>query len=518
MYFQNGKPDSTGKLWLQMSFSCLSGEPGSPGGSGQEEDDSGGESEVGDGEDLGDEPFSSARPPTEGSPNNRSPGVLGQVQGETDTPGPIPRGYPQEGVDTHTIPSSRELVSDSDPLLQRRGAAGPPGNGHDAGQHERFGQTATAGYFGSPSDLRDKRINTDHEESRDRSQIDPYELSSENGDILRGNLKQMREYPRFHDSESLGYQTSHHEQPRKRLSHVQDSERQDRDLEFQMNNGASPERGPSRSSSDTRDDEEILSPESRHSKSPHRDTGSEPLEPIRHLDADGHKPTVQNSNDHREEKPVCLKRKLFTIDSIIGMDRDQRPESSHTYPGDSREQKTTPGKERRSEGETKKERDVFDQIPSPPPKITDIEKLKAREFSYVSYPYACAPTSYAYLNGGRQIALGHLSPAAYAASLAAVREGAAHPGLVPLAGGGPCTPGTAATTPGACYQFPLSPAAPPGPGPHPYALSPAAHYMTPGQLSALQHGVPLSAVRGPLELNHSPSPVVKIESTDLQTK
>ena len=101
------------------------------------------------------------------------------------------------------------------------------------------------------------------------------------------------------------------------------------------------------------------------------------------------------------------------------------------------------GEEINKEG--KRERDIFDQIPSPPPKITDIEKLKVRELSYMSYPY---PASYAFL-AGRQG--GQLNPP-YAASLAAIKEG--HPVLasaVPLGG-----LGTANLASSHCYQLGLS--------------------------------------------------------------
>ena len=42
----------------------------------------------------------------------------------------------------------------------------------------------------------------------------------------------------------------------------------------------------------------------------------------------------------------------------------------------------------------KKKRDIFDQIPSPPPKIADLEQLKGRDLSYVPFgygPYTCLP-------------------------------------------------------------------------------------------------------------------------------
>ena len=211
-----------------------------------------------------------------------------------------------------------------------------------------------------------------------------------------------------------------------------------------------------------------------------------------------------NRNNHSGEEPMCLKRKLFTIDSIIGItDEDQRNHLDTSCTGN-QDQRThvnecaevSDRKERRDEEgkeEKKRERDIFDQIPSPPPKITDIEKLKARELSYMSYPH---PASYAYL-AGRQV--GQINPA-YAASLAAVREG--HPALssaVPL--GGPC------------YQFGGSLALPAG---LPYTL-PGSPYMNTAQLLAYQHAG-VSSFRGPIELSHSPNSTIKLESRDLQAK
>ena len=207
------------------------------------------------------------------------------------------------------------------------------------------------------------------------------------------------------------------------------------------------------------------------------------------------------------EEAMCLKRKLFTIDSIIGTSRTTQ--GNHEGPSctetvDRRTQMNVTSAERNPQSvngemkqERKKERDIFDQIPSPPPKITDIEKLKARELSYMSYPY---PASYAYL-AGRQV--GQINPA-YAASLAAVREG--HPALssaVPLGG----------LTASPCYQLGGTLGVPAG---HPYTL-PGSPYINTAQLSAYQHGG-VSAIRGPIELSHSPSTTIKLESRDLQAK
>ena len=203
---------------------------------------------------------------------------------------------------------------------------------------------------------------------------------------------------------------------------------------------------------------------------------------------------------------MCLKRKLFTIDSIIGTtDEDNRTHLKEICTGtsDQRTQvnewaeesdKTEGRKEGDGKEEKKRERDIFDQIPSPPPKITDIEKLKARELSYMSYPY---PASYAYL-AGRQA--GQINPA-YAASLAAVREG--HSAM-----------GSAVSFGGPCYQFGGgSLGLPAG---HPYTL-PGSPYMNTAQLSAYQHAG-VSSLRGPIELNHSPNSTIKLESRDLQAK
>ena len=209
-----------------------------------------------------------------------------------------------------------------------------------------------------------------------------------------------------------------------------------------------------------------------------------------------------NRNNEPGDEAMCFKRKLFTIDSIIGTSRTAQanhegPSSTETVNRRSDLNNVTSAERNLHSGdgemkqERKKERDIFDQIPSPPPKITDIEKLKARELSYMSYPY---PPSYAYL-AGRQV--GQINPA-YAASLAAVREG--HPALssaVPLGGLSPC------------YHLGV-------PAGHPYTL-PGSPYMNTAQLSAYQH-VGVRAIRGPIELSHSPTATIKLESRDLQAK
>ena len=210
-----------------------------------------------------------------------------------------------------------------------------------------------------------------------------------------------------------------------------------------------------------------------------------------------------NRNSPKGDEGMCFKRKLFTIDSIIGTSRTgqgnhEGPTSTETV--DRRAQMNVTPVERNHQSvngeikqERKKERDIFDQIPSPPPKITDIEKLKARELSYMSYPY---PPSYAYL-AGRQV--GQINPA-YAASLAAVREGhLALSSAVPLGG----------LTASPCYQLGV-------PAGHPYSL-PGSPYMNTAQLSAYQHGG-VSTIRGPIELSHSPAATIKLESRDLQAK
>ncbi len=212
-------------------------------------------------------------------------------------------------------------------------------------------------------------------------------------------------------------------------------------------------------------------------------------------------------NDHMVHVPVCLKRKLFTIDSIIGsgsLSDDQGLDSRRALSGD---ETCGVGRKEHAESEPKKRRDIFDQIPSPPPKITDIEKLKARELSYMTYPYGCNPASYAYLS--RQV-VGQVSPSAYAASLAAVKEGV-HPSLVPMAGAGPY------------YHLAGSPLpAPAAAGPHPYALSPGS-YLSPGPapLTAYHHHQLGSSpiLRAPaveIAPSHSKTgSVVKMESREL---
>ena len=235
------------------------------------------------------------------------------------------------------------------------------------------------------------------------------------------------------------------------------------------------------------------------------------LNRIRPLEGKGiYSPNVQQQQhkggNNRSNEPggeaMCFKRKLFTIDSIIGTSRTSQgnhegPSCTETVNRRPDLNNVTSAEINHHSGdgelkqERKKERDIFDQIPSPPPKITDIEKLKARELSYMAYPY---PPSYAYL-AGRQV--GQINPA-YAASLAAVREG--HPALssaVPLGGLSPC------------YQLGV-------PAGHPYTL-PGSPYMNTAQLSAYQHGG-VSAIRGPIELSHSPTATIKLESRDLQAK
>lgn len=104
--------------------------------------------------------------------------------------------------------------------------------------------------------------------------------------------------------------------------------------------------------------------------------------------------------------------RLFTIDSIIG---NQEAGDSDASSSISSQSGASPGRPAVSPGSPRahRKRDIFDQIPSPPPKIADMEQVKARELSYV--PYAYGP--YTYVRP-----LGTAMSANYAATLASIRD------------------------------------------------------------------------------------------------
>ena len=245
--------------------------------------------------------------------------------------------------------------------------------------------------------------------------------------------------------------------------------------------------------------------------------------------------TIKNDNASFNDQPVCLKRKLFTIDSIIGNRQVVNGQVKNTAENkgllspntgsgsdnsktETLQDNTSENKHQDHRDNNKRNRDVFDGIPSPPPKITDIEKLKARDFSMMSY------SPYAYLAAGRQI--GHLGPA-YAASLAGIR-GDGHPGF----GGIPLSPTTAAglptsPSPAACYQLGLNPSSLTGftAGGSPYSAG-GSPYLSPMQLSAAGMGsypYPSGALRSlggslshPVVSSSPPGSAIKVETRDLQ--
>ncbi len=111
-------------------------------------------------------------------------------------------------------------------------------------------------------------------------------------------------------------------------------------------------------------------------------------------------PNLQFNNIAEQCGTVPSKRKLFTIDSIIGntdpcASEAEGPTQTKKVVLQATPNKDTSESERLGGGrEDKKEkkRDIYDQIPSPPPKIADMEQLKGRELSYVPYsfgPYTC---------------------------------------------------------------------------------------------------------------------------------
>ena len=125
-----------------------------------------------------------------------------------------------------------------------------------------------------------------------------------------------------------------------------------------------------------------------------------------------HRPSPPGSNAISGESP---KKKLFTIDSIMGVEpapadlpvQQHAPNELSTTPPASAST-TPPARSPQPENslpdaasspkqpdeptiaptpERKRKRDIFDQIPEPPPKIADLEKLKARELAAVPYAY-----------------------------------------------------------------------------------------------------------------------------------
>ena len=121
--------------------------------------------------------------------------------------------------------------------------------------------------------------------------------------------------------------------------------------------------------------------------------------------------------------PQCIaemspRKKLFTIDSIMGVEPvtcGQLPGSETPAAGTPPQTPTpkpSPALFSPQSSEKKKKRDIFDQIPEPPPKIADLEKLKARELAAV--PYAYAPYA-AFMPG-----LGALTSAGYGPALTGV--------------------------------------------------------------------------------------------------
>lgn len=169
------------------------------------------------------------------------------------------------------------------------------------------------------------------------------------------------------------------------------------------------------------------------------------------------------------------RKKLFTIDSIMGVDphpcsttitssslaSPTKPvlDTSVTSPPASTSPKSTtklplpetpdhgrcsppspltsdPGTERTpaENQDRKRKRDIFDQIPDPPPKIADLEKIKARELAAV--PYAYGPYA-AYLPGPAACGYGGIPGVGIP-----VRPSEVYPGLTGLTPGGiPTTAG-----------------------------------------------------------------------------
>lgn len=108
-------------------------------------------------------------------------------------------------------------------------------------------------------------------------------------------------------------------------------------------------------------------------------------------------PAHKLPGDQREHPPLSTSRRsMFTIDSLIG--RSTPPQSRDSVRPQPR---TRP--------------DIFDQIPSPPPKIVDLEKLQHHELSMMY-----SPLSYGHCPSWSPVTSPLLGPS-YTAALAAVR-------------------------------------------------------------------------------------------------
>ena len=104
------------------------------------------------------------------------------------------------------------------------------------------------------------------------------------------------------------------------------------------------------------------------------------------------------------QRSTQMKPKLFTIDSLIGETIPSPHSNSTSTKSDTGRKRTfsdtSPtnvsdlSESNLPPAEKKPKRDIFDTIPSPPPKIADIEQLQMRDMPYVPYAYG----SYAFFS------------------------------------------------------------------------------------------------------------------------
>ena len=122
-----------------------------------------------------------------------------------------------------------------------------------------------------------------------------------------------------------------------------------------------------------------------------------------------------------------VRPKLFTIDSLLGPEPGQlSPPALSTDRSPSPSPDKRPTRLNSPEPEVKRpKRDIFDQIPSPPPKIADLDQLKLRELPYV--PYAYGAYTYFSRSLGNLATMGMSSP--YPPHLAAFKGHYSAPGV-----------------------------------------------------------------------------------------
>ena len=114
--------------------------------------------------------------------------------------------------------------------------------------------------------------------------------------------------------------------------------------------------------------------------------------------------------------------KLFTIDSIMGLSKQQQQQQQHSDSDNEHDDGSPPPIQQQQQHtttsaslSTSPSSSVFDHIPTPPPKIIDLEQLKQRELALAQLPYR----QVAYLQALSQL------PSPYAAALAAASSASA---------------------------------------------------------------------------------------------